>query len=173
MQTLILILSSLWSLYAPPQRLTIRLHLGDTRDAQIVRSELGRPHWYFLSRQLQIRRHYQIMVSETLYKGRPAWQIGRVNGRGQFRGGEITEFLPGTFSASGSFMKALKSVAVQDQWDRGENHLHWWYGHPEYYQYSGAKIRPVPFPAPPQHAIPIAPVPMTEPLPVAPVEEVP
>lgn len=132
------IILSLAMLAGPPPESTpsLRLivHVGTGRESDIVRSELKRDELWFLSKRWQIEQHYKIEVRESIFKGRPAYQIGTADDRHEFR--------PGTFSCAGSFTRALQSIAEMDQWERRAPD--------QYYGLYGAEIiqpsKPIEFP---------------------------
>lgn len=111
MNALILILAMLTGpLPESKPSLALKLHVGAGRESDIIRSELNRSDPWFLSHKIAIGTHYRIEIIESLFKSRPQFQIGR--------GGERIDFPPGSFSASGSFTRTLRSVVDSDRWER-------------------------------------------------------
>ncbi len=75
-----------------------------------MRSELSRIDAWFLAHRIAVEANYRIVLIEDLYKSRPSYQFGT--------GDDRHEFPPGSFSASGSFSKTLRSIADCHAWDR-------------------------------------------------------
>src|SRR5690349_21760341 len=106
----------------PEARPSLRLiiHLSDSRESQIVRSELARDHDFWKWKRVIIEQNYQVELRESLFKSRPVYQIGKTDERHEFRAG--------TFSASGSFITALESICAIDLWERRNPYFssgHW------------------------------------------------
>lgn len=103
---------------APTLRLTA--HLGNDWRSRIARHELTCEHEWFAHRRLLIGRHYRIAFDEQALS-EPTYQIGR--------GDEGEKLRPGTFSASGTFILTLESIAARDHWERQPaSPIYWYYG---------------------------------------------
>lgn len=142
--TTLLLLAAVLTGQPPDAKPTLRLivHIdAKSREGRIVESELSREHLWFASRRYFIGQNYRIEVRDDVFKSRACYQIGTAD--------ERHEFPQGTFSASGSFIRTLESIADIDQWERHEPDRHTYYGYPEWLIEGAA--RPIPFP--PQPAI--------------------
>lgn len=111
MTSLLLAIAVLTGPPAPSQStLALRIHVGSGHESAVIRSELARHDEWFWTRRLRIEANYRLVLVEDLYRHRPCYQIGT--------GDAPHEFRPGTFSASGTFTRALLSIAENDQFDR-------------------------------------------------------
>jgi len=90
--------------------LTIVVHLGRDHRSAIVNSELHNPHPFFKSIRAEIEQQYNLSTDDEALD-EPTYSIGR--------GGERLKFRPGSFTSSGTFLLALKSIADIDHWERG------------------------------------------------------
>jgi hypothetical protein len=89
--------------------LTLRIHLGNDFASSVIRSELARTHpWFALKRQA-IEQNYRLVIDDDEFDG-PSYSIGR--------GAERQVFRPGSFRASGCFMRALESICEVDRYER-------------------------------------------------------
>ncbi len=88
--------------------LSLRVHLGKDARSRIARHELENPHHFWVSRRMEIGRHYRLIVDEDSFD-QPTYQIGH---------GPREPFAPGACAASGSFIRSLTSICELDNWER-------------------------------------------------------
>ncbi len=84
------------------------LHLGNDRQSDVIRSELNRDQpWFNIQRKAITKRHRLIVDDDARLF--PTWRFNRNLPKERFK--------PGSFSASGTFMLSLRSIAEIDRWE--------------------------------------------------------